>query len=148
MCVITSQSQAAQLDSEVGGGRPWVFLYREEIPGDRPPPPLRTGSPSDEHSLESSTRDREQAGGDGARPAMVSESIRGGADRTTAAGEEKEERGQLLFDVPEIRFTKLFINGSFVDAVSGTCTVLPSLAPTPVQNSSLLPITTESIGPI
>lgn len=79
---------------------------------------------------------------------MVSESIRGGADRTTAAGEEKEERGQLLFDVPEIRFTKLFINGSFVDAVSGTCTVLPSLAPTPVQNSSLLPITTESIGPI
>ncbi|PWZ16402.1 Aldehyde dehydrogenase family 2 member C4 [Zea mays] len=47
---------------------------------------------------------------------MVSESNRGGADRTTAAG---EERGQLLFDVPEIRFTKLFINGSFVDAVSG-----------------------------
>lgn len=78
---------------------------------------------------------------------MVSESNRGGADRTTAAGEEKEERGQLLFDVPEIRFTKLFINGSFVDAVSGTCTVLPSSA-TPVQNSSLLPITTESIGPI
>jgi hypothetical protein len=66
---------------------------------------------------------------------MVSESNRGGADRTTAAG---EERGQLLFDVPEIRFTKLFINGSFVDAVSGTCTVLPSLAPTPVQNGSLL----------
>lgn len=107
----------------------FIIYRRRRNPRARPPPPLRTGSLNDEHSLEASTRDREQAGGDGARPAMVSESNRSGADRTTAAGEEKEERGQLLFDVPEIRFTKLFINGSFVDAVSGTCNVLPSLAP-------------------
>ena len=67
---------------------------------------------------------------------MVSESNRGGADRTTAAG---EERGQLLFDVPEIRFTKLFIDGKFVDAVSGTYT-----RPPPHDRLPLLPVETRA----
>ena len=31
--------------------------------------------------------------------------------------------------VPEIKFTKLFINGEFVDAVSGTCLAVPSSPP-------------------
>ena len=33
--------------------------------------------------------------------------------------------------VPEIKFTKLFINGEFVDAVSGTCLAVPSFPPNP-----------------
>ena len=33
--------------------------------------------------------------------------------------------------VPEIKFTKLFINGEFVDAVSGTCLAVPSFPPQP-----------------
>ncbi|CAD6339131.1 unnamed protein product [Miscanthus lutarioriparius] len=48
---------------------------------------------------------------------MGSESNRSGADRTVGE-EEKKKRGEL-FEVPEIKFTKLFINGSFVDAASG-----------------------------
>ncbi|CAD6336445.1 unnamed protein product [Miscanthus lutarioriparius] len=48
---------------------------------------------------------------------MGGESNGGGADRTVGE-EEKKKRGGL-FEVPEIRFTKLFINGSFVDGVSG-----------------------------
>jgi hypothetical protein len=85
---------------------------------------------------------------------MGSESNRGGADRTV--GEEETKRGEL-FEVPEIKFTKLFINGSFVDAVSGTCTVPPAptraylascfvpllLVQPLVENGFLLPIHTE-----
>jgi coniferyl-aldehyde dehydrogenase len=33
--------------------------------------------------------------------------------------------GAVSFKMPEIRFTKLFINGSFVDAVSGTFRLSP-----------------------
>ena len=52
---------------------------------------------------------------------MGSESNRGGAaDRMVAEEEEKKKRGGRLFEMPEIRFTKLFINGCFVDAASGT----------------------------
>lgn len=64
---------------------------------------------------------------------MGSDSNRGGADRT--AGEDKK-RGEL-FEMPEIRFTKLFINGSFVDAVSGTSTV-PQHPLVRISASSLL----------
>lgn len=61
---------------------------------------------------------------------LASESNRGGADGTV--GEEEEKRGELLFEMPQIRFTKLFINGSFVDAASGT-----SPAPTQCVRISL-----------
>jgi hypothetical protein len=36
-------------------------------------------------------------------------------------GKEKEDGAESLFVPPEIRFTRLFIDGRFVDAVSGAC---------------------------
>ena len=44
----------------------------------------------------------------------------GGADRPAADVEAEKKSGAPPFEVPEVRFTKLFINGCFVDAVSGT----------------------------
>jgi len=43
----------------------------------------------------------------------------GGADRPAADVEAEKKSGAPPFEVPEVRFTKLFINGCFVDAVSG-----------------------------
>jgi hypothetical protein len=52
---------------------------------------------------------------------MGSEMNGGGTDRPAAEGEEEKKGGAPPLEAPEVRFTKLFINGCFVDAVSGTC---------------------------
>ncbi|KAJ1259725.1 hypothetical protein BS78_10G177900 [Paspalum vaginatum] len=56
-----------------------------------------------------------ESNADNGRPPVEEEEEekKGGPGTTT------ERRRWLLFEVPEIRFTKLFINGCFVDAVSG-----------------------------
>jgi hypothetical protein len=46
----------------------------------------------------------------------------GAAMASEGNGKEKEEDGEgSMFVPPEIRFTRLFIDGCFVDAVSGAC---------------------------
>jgi coniferyl-aldehyde dehydrogenase len=49
------------------------------------------------------------------------------SERNGSGGGEgrAENGGGVSFEMPEIRFTKLFINGSFVDAVSGTFRLSP-----------------------
>lgn len=41
------------------------------------------------------------------------------SERNGDGGEKRAENGGGGVEMPEIRYTKLFINGSFVDAVSG-----------------------------
>ena len=53
------------------------------------------------------------------------ESERNGGDPKERPGES----GGGIFEMPEIRFTKLFISGRFVDAVSGACICILLLPP-------------------
>ena len=49
---------------------------------------------------------------------MASECNGGGGD---GRAENGNGGGGVSLEMPEIKYTKLFIDGSFVDAVSGTC---------------------------
>jgi hypothetical protein len=62
------------------------------------------------------------------RAAAMGSERNGGVTDRPAAGEE-QEGGAPPFETPEIRFTKLFINGRFVDAVSGTTATYPANSP-------------------